>query len=37
MVYVPGTMVFRDCWLVHSDVPGVGIEATLDWLQQRIV
>ena len=35
MVYVPGTPVIRDGHLVPSDAPGFGIEATLDWLEDR--
>ena len=35
MVYVPGTPVIRDGYLIPSDAPGFGIEATLDWLEDR--
>ena len=35
MVYVPGTPVIRDGYLIPSDAPGFGIEATLEWLEQR--
>ena len=35
MGYVPGTPVIRDGHLVPSDAPGFGIEATLDWLEDR--
>ena len=37
MVYVPGTPPIRDGYLIPSDVPGFGIEATLDWLEDRTV
>ena len=37
MVYVPGTPVIRDGYLVPSDAPGFGIEATLEWLEQHTV
>ena len=37
MVYVPGTPVIRDGYLTPSDAPGFGIEATLDWLEDRTV
>ena len=35
MVYLPGTPVIRDGYLIPSDAPGFGIEATPDWLEAR--
>ncbi len=33
MVFLPGTAVIKDGYLVPSDAPGFGLEITLDWLE----
>jgi L-rhamnonate dehydratase len=37
MVVLPGTPVIKNGRLTPSDAPGFGIEATLDWLDERAV
>ena len=37
MVALPGTPVIKDGYLVPSDAPGFGIEATKEWLEGRAV
>ena len=36
-VFLPGTPVIKDGYLVPSDAPGFGLEVTLDWLEQVTV
>ena len=37
MVVLPGTPVIKDGYVTPSDAPGFGIEADLDWLEERAV
>ncbi len=37
MVVLPGTPVVKDGYVVPSDAPGFGIEASLDWLESKTV
>jgi len=37
MVVLPGTPVIENGRVTPSDAPGFGIEATLDWLEERTV